>query len=453
MSGAVDEGSLASGLRKARWRILPLLSVCYLVAYMDRANISFAAETMNRDLHFTPAIYGLGAGLFFVSYGLMEVPSNSLMLRFGARRWLGRIMLTWGLVAAGMMFVRTPAHFYGARLLLGCAEAGYFPGALYFLSQWFPRSVRAGAISLFYVSLPLSTLVMGGVAGMLLGLNGKLGLAGWQWMFLVEAVPAVLLAFAVWFALPDSIAGARWLTGAEKASLTAELLADEPGGAAADDSIANGLRRAFSSGRMWALGLVYFFELGSNYAVIFSLPIVLGRATGWNAARVGYLVAATGAVGAMLMVGGAWVSDRTGRPRPITVGGFALMAIGMAVAGTHLQGWVGAIALLGTALSFYVMQGPMLWVMSTLLPGRASAIAIAAVNMCAIFGGFVGPVWMGWMHGRTGGYGWGIGLLCIPCAIASGIMVRLAADNTRGTAEIDASSPLLAGGVAEGELG
>jgi ACS family tartrate transporter-like MFS transporter len=158
---------LEAALRKARWRLLPLLSVCYLVAYMDRANISFAADTMSRDLGFTPKIYGLGAGLFFVSYALCEVPSNKLLLRFGARRWLARIMLTWGVLAAAMMFVHTSASFYGMRLLLGVAEAGYFPGVVYYLSQWFPPAERARALSRFYVAFPLSSVVMGAVAGAL----------------------------------------------------------------------------------------------------------------------------------------------------------------------------------------------------------------------------------------------------------------------------------------------
>jgi ACS family tartrate transporter-like MFS transporter len=207
---SVPNTALQSALQKARWRILPLLSICYLVAFMDRANISFAAKTMNHDLHFSAQTYGLGAGLFFLSYSLCEVPSNRLMLKFGARRWLSRIMLTWGLIAGGMVLVRSPHSLYASRLLLGCAEAGYFPGALYYLSQWFPRATRGRAISLFYVSLPISTIVMGALAGSLLGLDGRLGLRGWQWMFLVEAAPAVLLAFAVWFGLPEDVASAKW---------------------------------------------------------------------------------------------------------------------------------------------------------------------------------------------------------------------------------------------------
>jgi ACS family tartrate transporter-like MFS transporter len=178
-------GALESAVGKARWRLIPLLSVCYLVAYMDRVNISFAAESMNRDLHFTPTIYGLGAGLFFLTYALCEIPSNRLLLHFGARRLLARIMLTWGLLAVGMAFVRSPGSFYGMRMLLGVAEAGYFPGVIFYLAQWFPKAERARAISLFYIAFPLSSVVMGGLAGVLLRQSGRMGLAGWQWLFLV----------------------------------------------------------------------------------------------------------------------------------------------------------------------------------------------------------------------------------------------------------------------------
>jgi len=419
---SVAEVGLQTGLRKARWRLLPLLSICYLVAYMDRANISFAAKTMNHDLHFSPKTYGLGAGLFFLSYALCEVPSNRLMLRFGARRWLARIMLTWGVLAGAMVLVKTSHEFYGARLLLGCAEAGYFPGALYFLSRWFPRATRGRAISLFYVSLPISTIVMGALAGALLGLDGRLGLRGWQWMFLVEATPAVVLAGVIWFCLPDEVASARWLSGNEKQAITEELERDyATDGGASDGSVWEALRM----GRVWLLGLVYFFQLGISYAITFSLPIVLGQSTGWNAARVGYLIAWAGVLGAALMLGGAWASDHSDRPQRYVVGGYLLMGIGALGAGLHLRGWSGVAMLLFVMWSYYAIQAPMLRVMTTIVPGRGAALAIGTANMCGIAGGFFGPYWMGWMREATGGYALGIGALCVPCLLAAVLMLRL----------------------------
>jgi ACS family tartrate transporter-like MFS transporter len=422
MASAADVGGLESGLRKARWRLLPLLSVCYLVAYMDRANISFAAKTMNRDLGFSPQSYALGAGLFFLSYALCEVPSNRLMLRFGARRWLARIMLTWGLIAGAMVLVRSAHQFYGMRLLLGCAEAGYFPGALYFLSLWFPRATRGRAISLFYVSLPVSTIVMGGLAGALLGLDGRFGLRGWQWMFLVEAAPAVVLAGVIWFCLPDTVAEAGWLSSGEKAAIADELKHDRVTAGEADDVH---VWAALRNGRVWLLGLVYFFELGISYAITFFLPIVLGESTGWSEGQVGYLIALAGVAGAGLMLGGAWMSDRSDRPDRYVVSGFVAMGVGALVAGIHLGGWVGPAAVLFVMLSFYTIQGPMLRLMTTIVPGRGAALAIGTANMCGIAGGFAGPKWMGWMREVTGGYALGIGTLCVPCVVAAVLMVRL----------------------------
>jgi ACS family tartrate transporter-like MFS transporter len=421
-SAAGGGGGLETGLRKARWRLLPLLSVCYLVAYMDRANISFAAKTMNHDLGFSPKAYALGAGLFFLSYALCEVPSNRLMLRFGARRWLARIMLTWGLIAGAMVLVKTPHQFYGMRLLLGCAEAGYFPGALYFVSRWFPRATRGRAISLFYVSLPISTIVMGSLAGALLGLDGRLGLRGWQWMFLVEAAPAVVLAGVIWFCLPDEVGSAGWLSGEEKVAIAEELQRDRlTDGGEEDGEIWAALR----NGRVWLLGVVYFFELGISYAITFSLPTVLGETTGWGAGRVGYLIAWAGVVGAGLMLGGAWMSDRSERPHRYVVSGFVMMAVGAVVAGVHLGGWSGSVALLFVMMSYYAIQGPMLRVMTTIVPGRGAALAIGTANMCGIAGGFAGPVWMGWMREATGGYALGIGALCVPCLLGAVLMMRL----------------------------
>src|ERR1035438_4385518 len=201
---AGDAAIGASAQRKASLRLLPLIGIGYGLAYMDRINISFASLRMNSDLHFSATVYGFGAGLFFIGYAVCEVPSNLLMLRFGARRWLARIMFTWGLLAMAMMFVRTPLEFYAVRLLLGIAEAGFFPGVIYYLTLWFPANARARAVSRFYIALPLGSTVMGSLAGWLMGLDGRLGLAGWQWLFVLEGLPAVLFSFVILSMLPDA---------------------------------------------------------------------------------------------------------------------------------------------------------------------------------------------------------------------------------------------------------
>ena len=221
-----DEAIGRSAQRKAAVHLLPLLAIGYGLAYMDRINISFASLQMNRDLHFSASVYGFGAGLFFIGYALCEVPSNLLLLRFGARRWLARIMFTWGLLAAATMFVRTPLEFNVLRFLLGMAEAGFYPGVIFYLTLWFPARMRARAVSRFYISLPLSSVVMGSVAGWLLGLGGKLGLAGWQWLFLVEGLPTAIFSLVILKMLPDGPAKATWLTAEEKAWLEGQLKAD-----------------------------------------------------------------------------------------------------------------------------------------------------------------------------------------------------------------------------------
>jgi len=304
-SSALEAGSSlgAAAVRKASWRLLPLIALGYGTAYMDRVNISFASLQMNRDLHFSATIYGLGAGLFFVSYAVCEIPSNLLLLRFGARRWLSRIMFTWGALAIAMMFVRTPLQFYILRFLLGVAEAGFFPGVVFYLMQWFPPDMRARAISRFYVSLPLSSVVMGGLAGALLNLQGRLGLAGWQWLFLIEGLPAIALGVVFLFCLPDTPAHAAWLSREEQEWLLTQIRKDAAGHT-------EGVGRALLDWRVWLLGLMWFCMLGTNYAYTFSAPAILLKLTGFSIATVGFLIAAMNLLGAAGMIVNAIHSDR-----------------------------------------------------------------------------------------------------------------------------------------------
>jgi ACS family tartrate transporter-like MFS transporter len=415
MDAVAGRAPLESALRKARWRILPLLSLGYLAAYTDRVNISFAAESMNRDLHFSPSVYGLGAGLFFISYALCEVPSNWLLLRFGARRWLARIMLTWGLLAMAMVFAHSRTSFYGMRLLLGVAEAGYFPGAVYFLSLWFPAKERARAISFFYVSLPLASVVMGSVAGALLRLDGVLGLRGWQWLFLVEGLPAVLLSLGIWFMLSERPRAAKWLREDEREALQGELAdAHAP---EEHSHRRSALLVVLRDVRVWLLGLSALCLLGSNYAVNFFLPEMLRMLTGASVARVGYLIATAAAAGAVAMVVFGFHSDRMRERRWHVVVPALIMALLMLVAGLHLRGWVAAIVLLIAMPVFFAMQAPWVAVIVELFRGEKAALAIATINMLGIVGGFLGPYWMGWMRELTGGFAVGIGSLCVPWVV------------------------------------
>jgi MFS transporter, ACS family, tartrate transporter len=413
---------LKSAQRKASLRLLPVIAIGYGLAFMDRINISFAALRMNDDLHFSATVYGLGAGLFFVGYALCEVPSNLLLLRFGARRWMTRIMLTWGLLAAAMMFVRTPLEFYTLRLLLGIAEAGYFPGVIYYLTLWFPASMRARAVSRFYIAYPLSSTVMGSLAGWLMGLNGRMGLAGWQWLFLVEGLPAALFSLVIYFALPDGPADAPWLTPDEKAVLQRRL---EEDGRHAQLGHGAGVLQALLSPKVWAIGMYFFFALTCSYAYTFSAPAIFQLATGWSVGRVGAFIALLGLGGAVAMLLNGSHSDRTGERSLHCIVPCLIMAAGYLVAGSTRSPCLVLASLGATFVAFAALLGPSLAVPMQFLAGRACAAGIAAMNTITMFSGLLGPFWMGVMKDKTGNYNAGILGLILPALAAAGVMFAL----------------------------
>lgn len=421
-SESQDAAIGASAQRKAAIRLLPVIAVGYGMAYMDRINISFASLRMNSDLHFSATVYGVGAGLFFIGYALCEVPSNLLLLRFGPRRWLARIMLTWGLLAASMMFVRTPFQFYGVRLLLGISEAGFFPGVIYYLTLWFPAKMRARAVSRFYVALPLSNVLMGSVAGWLMGLEGTFGLAGWQWLFLIEGLPAALFSFVILAALPDSPEEARWLTASEKSWLKHQLAADA---SAAHLGHNAGVWRALMSPKVWTIGLFFFSALTCNYAYGFSAPAILQAATGWSVGRVGALIAVFGLAGAASMLFGGSSSDRTGDRALHCIVPCCVMGAGYFIASYGRPGWLVVLALGTSFVAFMALQAPALAVPTQFLAGRAAAAGIAAMNTITMFSGFIGPYWMGKMKDVTGSYNLGLRGLIVPSLIAALVMFLL----------------------------
>jgi ACS family tartrate transporter-like MFS transporter len=411
-----------AALRKASLRLLPLIGIGYGLSYMDRINISFASLQMNRDLHFSASVYGLGAGLFFIGYALCEVPSNLLLLRFGARRWLARIMFTWGLLAMSMMFVRTPLTFNVLRFLLGMAEAGFFPGVIFYLTLWFPVETRARAVSRFYIALPLGSVVMGSLAGWLLGLGGKLGLAGWQWLFLVEGLPAVLFSVVMLWLLPDGPANAAWLTSEEKDWLQNQLKADS---ARAHLGHEAGVLQALLSPKVWMIGAFFFCILMTTYAYNFSAPAILQGATGWSVTNVGFLGAGFGLAGTAAMLLNAAHSDRRGERLLHCVVPCIVMAAGYVTASLTHTPWIMVAALAASFIATNAMQGPALSVPMQFLAGRAAAAGIAAMNMIAIFSGFAGPYWMGLMRDATGSYQLGLRGLAIPSLGAAAIMFAL----------------------------
>lgn len=395
--------NVATALAKARRRLLPFLFLLYVVSYLDRINVGFAALQMNAALGFSSVTYSLGAGIFFLGYTLLEIPSNVILARVGARLWIARIMITWGLVSAGMMFVRSATAFYVLRFTLGAAEAGFFPGMIYCLTKWFPRRERARAIAGFMTAVVIAGVIGGPISGMLLSLDGAGGLAGWQWLFVVEGLPAVLLGVIVLRALPDEPSEARWLTPEEQRALTVRLVEE-----ASAASTIHSTRGALTSGRVWLLAAVYFTIPVALYAMGFWLPQIVRSASGANDIVVGWLSAIPYAVAAVGMVIVGRHSDRTGERRRH----IALSAVGggaaFALTG-FLHGVVPSIAALSMAmLGLASMLGPFWAFATSFLGGIGAAAGIALVNSIGNVGGFVGPNIIGFVQQTTRGFTGGL---------------------------------------------
>jgi ACS family tartrate transporter-like MFS transporter len=421
----MDEGSGSIGaaaLRKASVRLIPLIAIAYGVAYTDRVNISFAALQMNRDLHFSASSYGLGAGLFFLSYAACEIPSNLLLYRFGARRWIARIMISWGLLAMGMMFVKTPVEFYVVRFLLGMAEAGFFPGVVFYLSQWFPANARARTVSRFYVALPLSSVFMGGLAGALLNLQGRLGLAGWQWLFLAEGLPAVILSVIFLAYLPNTPAEAKWLTAEERDWLIDRLRADN---SAIGERHSEGALRAILNPRVWQLGIYLLCIYIGFYAFSFSAPVLIQQATGLSNTNVGFAIAIMGILGALGLVLNGQHSDRAGERYLHLVVPCVLIAAAFVVGGLTVAPLFAIPAYAIIFIGFNATAGPSWAIASSFLTGKSSAAGIATANTIAIVGGFLGPYWMGRAKDFTGNYQSGLLTLAIPALAGVAILLAM----------------------------
>jgi len=412
---------VAAALAKARRRLLPFLFVLYVVSYLDRINVGFAALQMNAALHFSSVTYSLGAGVFFLSYTLLEIPSNVILARVGARVWIARIMITWGLVSAAMMFVRSAPAFYLLRFALGAAEAGFFPGIIYCLTRWFPRRERARAIAGFMTAVVVAGIIGGPLSGLLLSLDGRGGLAGWQWLFVVEGLPAVALGVLVLRFLPEQPSDASWLSHEEQQALTARLA--EESAELSGPSAVHTIRGAMTSGRVWLLAAVYFTIPVALYAMGFWMPQIVRNASGAGDLTVGLLSAIPYAVAAVGMVIIGRNSDRTGERRwhialTAMVGGAAFAATGL------VHGIVPSIATLSLAmLGLASMLGPFWAFATSFLSGIGAAAGIALVNSVGNVGGFVGPNVIGYLRQTTHGYP--SGLVVVGAILAGGGLLVL----------------------------
>jgi ACS family tartrate transporter-like MFS transporter len=411
-----------SPLPKIRRRLIPFMFVLYIVSYLDRINVGFAALQMNDALGFGPAVYGLGAGIFFLSYVAFEVPSNLILARVGARVWIARIMISWGLISAAMMFVRGPASFYTLRFLLGAAEAGFFPGMILYLTYWFPVAERANAMALFITATAVAGVIGGPVSGALLRLDAMGGLAGWQWMFLIEGLPAVLLGFAVLVYLPNGPHEAPWLSADERAWLSQRLEAER---AARPEKHEYTLRQALTNGRVWLLAILYFSLVMGLYGISFWLPQIVQSLSGLDEFLVGVVSAVPYLVAAVGMVAIGRHSDRAGE-RTWHVAGPAFVAAAGFVLSAFTMHPVAALFVLSlTALGIWGALGPFWTLPTAFLSGTAAAGGIALVNSVGNIGGFAGPFLMGFVRDRTGSFAGALMALAAILAAGGFLALRL----------------------------
>ncbi len=384
-------------LRKVTLRLIPFLFVLYVIAWLDRVNVGFAGLEMNADLGFSSTVFGFGSGIFFLGYCLFEIPSNIILERVGARLWIARIMVTWGLISTGLMFVRTPATFYLLRFLLGVAEAGFFPGVIYYLSLWYPAEQRARAIAAFMTAVPVTGLIGGPLSGALLKLDGIYGLKGWQWLFLVEGLPAVVLGSSVMFYLTDRPETAQWLAPEERNWLVETLAAERRGCPLRPD-----IRGALTDATVWKLGVIFLLVAAGFYGYSFWGPLVIKSLTGLSNFKVGLVLGAIGAVTIIGMLLNSYHSDWTNeRPIHIAVPLF-VMAVGLIGCALLHEPVFAIIALALVPLGHCASYGPF-WSMPTqFFTGPAAAAGIALVTMIANVGSFAGPTLIGVLKARTG---------------------------------------------------
>ena len=386
-------------LRKITFRIVPFIMLLYFIAFLDRVNIGFAALTMNEDLGFSSTVFGIGAGIFFVGYFLFEVPSNLILNKVGARIWIARVMISWGIVSGLMAFVQGTTSFYILRFLLGVAEAGFFPGIILYLSFWFPARRRAAVTAIFMAAAPLSTVLGSPVSGALMEMHGLLGLAGWQWMFLIEAIPAVLIGVAVLLYLDNGIAQARWLSAEEKALLQREVARDAAHGAKGPHSVAG----VFRDARIWWMAFIYFAFVMGQYALTFWLPTLV-KATGVQGnLNIGLLSAIPFlcAIVAMNFFGRS--ADRRQERRWHLIVPAMMGAVGFTVAASYTQNTAVSLAFLSLAAAGVLTCAPLFWSLPTaFLTGTAAAAGIAAINSVGNLAGFVSPYLIGYLKDLTG---------------------------------------------------
>lgn len=420
-AAALPLGGTADPLyRKISWRLLPLLFLGYVFAYLDRINIGFAALQMKSDLGFTDAVYGLGAGVFFASYFLCEVPSNLLLQKIGARLTITRIMVCWGLTSCCMMFVRSPSSFYAMRILLGVFEAGFAPGVMLYLTFWYPERRLAQMTALFLSGSTIAGLVGSPISGLILDhMNDVLGLRGWQWLFLLEGIPTIVLGFIALGIMPDNPQSARWLSADEKRSVS-EALAPARGHAA------GGFGDALRDPNVYAIAIAWFTVVCGIYAVAFWMPVMLRAAGAGSASQIGFWSVIPYGAGAIGMVLLSRHSDRTAERRWHAAGcalaGAAALVL-IPYAGLNLAMAIAALSV--ATISVFAAMPILLAIPMTALPPRAAPGGIALINCIGLTGGFASPFMLGWVKTATGNLNNGLYVIAGLLVIGSFIIVRI----------------------------
>src|SRR6516225_736103 len=407
--GAASRDLESSTIRTVSWRLIPFLVLAYFFSYLDRVNLGFAALTMNAELKFSPIVFAWGAGIFFIGYFIFEVPSNLALEKFGASRWIARIMVTWGIISAAMALVSGVFSFYTLRFLLGVAEAGFFPGIILYLTHWYPAEYRARFLAAFAIAVPVSTVIGAPISGLLLGLDGVMGLQGWQWLFIIEGVPSVLLGIVTWFYLTDKPEKANWLTAEQKAWPKSRLDSET----AAKQAVKHlSLGEALASPKVIALSLIYFGFVGALYGMQFWLPQIV-KAFGLTNAQTGFVTAIPYLFGTIAMILWARHSDAT-RERVRHVGApFFVTAIALAVASYLTDPTLTMVALTFAAIGIFCIFG-VFWTLPTAwLAGTAAAGAIALINSIGNLAGFGGPYLVGWVKEATGSTSSGLLVLAL----------------------------------------
>jgi D-galactonate transporter len=397
--GVISDASTQDSLfHKVTLRLVPFLFVCYLGAYLDRVNVGFAKLQMQKELGFSETVYGLGAGIFFFGYVLFEVPSNIILHKVGARLWLARVMLTWAIISAATAFVKTPTSFYIARFLLGMAEAGFIPGVLLYLTLWFPAARRGRIMALFLTAIPMASILGGPLSGSILSVvSGAQGYSGWQWLFILESIPSLILGVAILLYLDDRIETAKWLDAREKRTLIAIMAHDER-----DKEGLSELRHAFVTPRVWLLGAAYFCIVCGIYIVSFWLPTIIKQTGVASPLTIGLLTAIPYIVAVIAMISTCAHADRTKERRWHTALPAVACALGLVVTAAALGDTLLALVGLTLAAAGASTAQASFWTLpSAFLSGAAAAAGIALVNSLGNVAGFASTYLVGWLADLT----------------------------------------------------